>query len=113
VNAAFSSVMQAKVAPDLQGRVFAALGQVSSLLMPAAYLMAGPLADQAFEPAAHSEAWDGIAWLVGAGQGAGMGLMFLIAGLLIALLTLAVYALPAIRGMEATLPDFEAAAEPA
>jgi hypothetical protein len=113
VNAAFISVLQAKVAPDLQGRVFAVIGQVAALLTPAAYLIAGPLADKVFEPAARSAAWGPLVWLTGAGQGAGMGLMFLIAGVALALLSLGVYALPATRQMEDTLPDFEAVPRPA
>src|SRR5205085_8707202 len=50
-NAPFWSILQAKVAPDLQGRVFAAYLQGVTLLAPLAFLVAGPLADQVFEPA--------------------------------------------------------------
>jgi MFS family permease len=110
VNAALMSILQTKVAPDLQGRVFAALSQVTALLMPAAFLVAGPLADRVFEPVTRLAAWRYAAWLVGAGQGAGMGLMLVIGGVLTTLVSLAVYALPAVRRMEATLPDYEAAA---
>ena len=110
-NAAFFSILQAKVAPDLQGRVFAALGQVAALLTPVAFLLAGPLADKVFEPAVRSAAWTPLAWLVGVGPGAGIGLMLVIAGAATGLLTLAVYALPAIRRLEATLPDYEAVAQ--
>ncbi len=108
-NAAFMSVLQTKVAPDLQGRVFAALSQITTLLVPAAYLLAGPLADRVFEPMAHRAAWGAAAWLVGVGQGAGIGLMFVIGGGLTASLSGVVYALPSIRRMEANLPDYEVA----
>jgi MFS family permease len=108
-NAPFWSIMQAKVAPDLQGRVFAAYLQGILLLTPLAFLIAGPLADRFFEPARRRSAWQIVSWLVGAGPGAGMGLMFVLASALILALSLAVYAIPAIRRLEADLPDHAAA----
>jgi DHA3 family macrolide efflux protein-like MFS transporter len=107
VNAAVLSVLQAKVPPDLQGRVFAALGQVTALFAPVGYLVAGPLTDGVFEPAVRLPAWSHVAWLVGAGPGAGIGLMLFIGGSMTVLLSLIVYGLPTIRGMEAALPDYE------
>jgi hypothetical protein len=107
-NAPFWSFMQAKVAPDVQGRVFATYLQMILLLTPLAFLIAGPLADGVFEPARRETAWRSVAWLVGGGPGAGMGLMFTIAGALIVALSLAVYAIPAIRRLERDLPDYEA-----
>lgn len=113
IEAPLMSIIQAKTAPDLQGRVFAAFGQISALLRPAAYLIAGPLADRVFEPARQAPLWRLVAWLVGAGQGAGIGLMFVVAGTLALLNTLSFYAVPAIRRMESTLPDHGATARPA
>jgi DHA3 family macrolide efflux protein-like MFS transporter len=104
-NAPFWSILQAKIAPDLQGRVFAAYNQVSMLTTPLAALIAGPLADRVFEPARRQPAWQSISWLVGAGAGAGMGLMFVVSGASILALTLAVYAVPSVRRLEADLPD--------
>ena len=109
-NTTFDSMMQAKIPPDLQGRVFAALLQAALLLTPISVLAAGPLADRVFEPARGARAWRSIAWLVGGAPGAGMGLMFAIAGALIVALSLAVYAIPAIRRLERDLPDYTAAA---
>jgi DHA3 family macrolide efflux protein-like MFS transporter len=108
-DAPFWSILQAKVAPDLQGRVFAAYLQLMSLMAPLAFLLAGPLADQVFEPARFRPAWHGVGWLVGDGPGAGMGLMFVVAGVAILVLTLAVYAIPAVRRLETDLPDHAAA----
>ena len=113
IEAAAFSILQAKIAPDLQGRVFASVGQLTALLRPAAYLVVGPLADRVFEPARRAPVWRLVAWLVGAGQGAGIGLMFVIGGTLTLIFSLAVYGVPAIRRMETTLPDHGAAVEPA
>jgi DHA3 family macrolide efflux protein-like MFS transporter len=113
IEAAAMSIFQAKTAPDLQGRVFASISQITALLRPAAYLIAGPLADRVFEPARERPLWRSVAWLVGAGQGAGIGLMFVTAGTLALFLGLAFYGIPGIRRMETTLPDHGAATEPA
>jgi DHA3 family macrolide efflux protein-like MFS transporter len=107
-NAPFWSMLQAKIAPDLQGRVFAAYMQVAMLLQPLAFVMAGPLADRVFEPARREPVWQSIVWLVGDRPGAGMGMMFVIAGALILALSLAVYAVPAVRHLETELPDHPA-----
>jgi MFS family permease len=108
VNTASTSIFQAKVAPDVQGRVFAALGQISTLTMPLAFLIAGPLTDRVAEPAVRSSGWRAVAWLVGAHAGAGMGLLLVVGGLATAALSLVAYALPALRRLEATLPDHAA-----
>lgn len=106
INAAVMSIMQTKVAPDLQGRVFAALGQISILLLPLSYLLIGPLTDVVFEPAVGLAGWERVAPLVGNTPGAGMGLLMLIAGAGITVISLVVYSLPAVRQMEANLPDY-------
>src|SRR5690349_18341885 len=56
INASLISILQIKVPPDLQGRVFAAIQQMSMTLMPLSYLLVGQLADNVFEPQAQS-AW--------------------------------------------------------
>jgi MFS transporter, DHA3 family, macrolide efflux protein len=109
-GAPFWSMMQAKVAPDVQGRVFAAYLQAISLLTPLGALVVGPLVDRVFEPARLQPAWRSIGWLVGDRPGAGMGMLFVVAGVLILAISLAVYAIPAIRRLEADMPDYEAAA---
>jgi hypothetical protein len=106
VNAVGMSIMQAKVPPDIQGRVFAVMGQISMLLIPLAYLLAGPLADQVFEPAVGKAGWETVAPLVGSEPGAGIGLIMLIAGGVLFVTTLVVYAIPRVRRMEADLPDY-------
>jgi MFS family permease len=110
-NAAMTSILQAKIAPDLQGRVFAAIGQINGLLTPLAALFSGPLADRLFEPARRLPSWRAVGWAFGYGPGAGIGMMLAIAGALTFLVTLAAYAVPALRRLETTLPD-HIAAEP-
>lgn len=111
IEAASFSILQVKTPPDLQGRVFAAVSQITAFFRPVAYLVVGPLADRVFEPARHAPLWRAVGWLVGFGQGAGIGLMFVIGGTLSLAFSLAVYGVPAIRRMEATLPDRGATVE--
>jgi DHA3 family macrolide efflux protein-like MFS transporter len=110
-NVALISMLQQKVAPDLQGRVFAVFGQIAMLITPLSFLLVGPLADQVFEPAVGQAGWETVAPLVGNSVGAGMGLMTLIAGVGVIIASAFTYALPFIRNMEANLPDY--IAEPA
>jgi MFS family permease len=107
VNSTFMSMLQKKVAPDVQGRVFATMGQLTSLIMPLAYLMSGPLADNVFEPLRTEPVWATFAPVFGTGEGAGIGLMFALAGLLVIGITSLAYAVPLIRDVEESLPDFD------
>lgn len=113
VNASFASMFQIKVPPDMQGRVFAVLGQVSVVLVPLSYLIMGPLADNVFEPAVGKTGWDRVAPIVGTGAGSGMGLMLVIGGSSVLVLSVLFYSWKRIRQMEAELPDFVAEAQEA
>lgn len=106
VSTAIVSIMQVKVPADVQGRVFAAMGQISMLLLPLAYLLAGPLADNVLEPAVGQSGWQTVAPLVGNTPGAGMGLMAVGGALAMMVLSIVFYAIPQIRRMEAILPDY-------
>ena len=44
------AIFQSKVEPEVQGRVFSIRTMISRSMMPVAFLLAGPLADQVFEP---------------------------------------------------------------
>lgn len=106
VNASAMSLVQAKVPPDMQGRIFAFMGQIAMLLTPLAFLASGPLADKVFEPAVGAAGWDAVAPLVGNTAGSGMGLMMVIGGLGCLAISLVMLSFPAIRNMEANMPDY-------
>jgi hypothetical protein len=112
INAPVMSIMQAKTPPDLQGRVFATLGQISLLLLPIAYLTFGTLADNVLEPAVLMAGWEPFAGLLGTGAGSGMAVIYLLAGLVMFVCSAVVYAIPAMRRMEATMPDYIATPDP-
>jgi DHA3 family macrolide efflux protein-like MFS transporter len=110
INGSNQSIWQAKVAPDVQGRVFATRRLIAQISWPMTTLLAGPLADYVFGPAmAAGGRWSDIfGGLVGIGPGAGMALMFVIAGILGALVGLGGYAFRAVRDAEDILPDHDA-----
>lgn len=111
INASVMSLMQTKVPPDVQGRVFAVLSQMSMLLMPLAYLLIGPIIDTVFEPAVGAPGWERVAPLVGSTQGSGIGLIMLISGTLLVATTAFMYALPRVRRVESERPDYTATAK--
>jgi DHA3 family macrolide efflux protein-like MFS transporter len=114
LNGSNQAIWQAKVAPDVQGRVFATRRLIAWLVSPLARLVAGPLADQVMEPAMAQGGRLAPVFgdLVGTGPGAGMGLMFVITGLLAAATGLSGYLFPTVRDVEDILPDHELAAVP-
>jgi MFS transporter, DHA3 family, macrolide efflux protein len=112
LNGSNQAIWQAKIAPDIQGRVFSVRRLIAQITAPLAMLMAGPLADSFFEPAMMP---GGIlagmfGRLVGTGPGAGMALMFVISGALGFIVAVGAYTFPAIRNAEDILPDHVQAA---
>jgi DHA3 family macrolide efflux protein-like MFS transporter len=112
INGSDKGIWQAKVPPDVQGRVMSYRRVLSWITAPLAIFITGPLADRVMEPAmreggALAEAFG---WLVGTGPGAGMSLIFVFGGLLVAIIMLSGYLFPVIRNIEDILPDHDAAA---
>lgn len=110
INGSNQAIWQAKVAPDLQGRVFSIRRLIAWATDPVARLVAIPLADRILGPAMMAEGSlaDSLGWLVGTGPGAGMSLIFVATGLLTIGVGLAGYLFPAIHYAEDILPDHEA-----
>ncbi len=112
LNGSNQAIWQAKVAPDVQGRVFSTRRLIAQITGPLAMLSAGPLVDRLFEPAMQPMgAWAAsFGWLVGVGPGAGIGLLFVITSLIGALAALLGYTVPVVRNIETILPDYVPAA---
>ncbi len=111
VDGSNQAIWQAKVAPDVQGRVFTARQFIAWLVLPISNLLAGPLADRVLEPAMAEggRLVPVFGWLVGAGTGAGIALLFVVAGLLAALVGLGGYFFSVVRNAEDILPDHDIA----
>lgn len=109
INASNQSIWQAKVAPDLQGRVFSARRLIAWFANPLTPVIGGTLADFVMEPAMRTSSGlsHAFSWLVGSGPGAGMGLLMVFANLGVALVGVTGYFIPAIYRAETLLPDHD------
>ena len=109
INGSNQAIWQAKVAPDVQGRVFATRLLIAQISVPVSMLAAGPLADRVFEPAMMQggSLISTFGGLVGSGAGAGMSLMFVLAGFFGMLVGFGGYAFHEVRNAEDILPDYD------
>lgn len=92
------------VAPEIQGRVFAANSFVLQGVSAIAFLIAGPLADRLIEPAIQIQI---IAQMVrplfGTKPGAGIALLYVLTSLALILVGIGGYCLPALRRVDKTI----------
>lgn len=109
ISAALSqAVWQKKVAPDVQGRVFAIRAMIAYSIIPLSNLSAGPLADRIFEPLMAVDGVLGKSWiggLIGAGPGRGIALVYIASAVFLWLISLAAISSPRIRDLEEEVPD--------
>lgn len=77
-------ILRERVPLSMQGRIFSLQGIITSSLTPLGYIIGSILADYMFEPfmQGKGKVQNILSGLVGSGKGAGMGLMFVIAGML-------------------------------
>ncbi len=110
INASNQAIWQAKVLPDLQGRVFSARRLIAWFTNPISPIIGGTLADFVLEPAMKMQN-GGLAQIFGpafgSGPGSGMSLLIFFCGLGMMSVGLAGYFIPAIRNAENILPDHD------
>ena len=109
INGGAISIIQSKVETDMQGRVFATLDMVASSMIPIAYVISGPLADYVFEPLLASDGAlaSTVGVFIGVGDGRGIGLIFIVMGFLIVLVSAVAALYPNLRNIEDFLPAIE------
>lgn len=103
-----AAIFAAKVQPEVQGRVFAMRGMISQSVMPIAFVLSGVLADRVFNPllvAGGPLAETIVGRTLGVGPGRGIGLMMIISGMIVIVISLLAYANPRIRNIEVEIPD--------
>jgi len=101
------AIWQSKVELDVQGRVFATQQMIARAAAPLAFLLAGPLADQVFEPLLAADGaleWS-VGQFIGSGPGRGIGLLFIVMGIIKIGVTMVGHLQPALRNIEKDLPD--------
>jgi MFS family permease len=114
INGSNQAIYQAKVPPDVQGRVFAARRLIAWFTNPISPVIGGALADFLLEPGMRAGGWltPVFGGWVGEGPGAGAAVLLLVCGLAAALGGAAGYFVPVIRDAETLLPDHDAAPAP-
>lgn len=106
-NGSSQALWQVKVEPDVQGRVFAVRRLIAQIAAPFAYLAAGPLADNVFEPlfAEDGSLAGTVGEVIGVGPGRGIGFLFIILGLMAIATTVVAYLYGTLRNVERDIPD--------
>ncbi len=101
------AIWQSKTPPEIQGRVFAVRRMVAGASIPLAQAVAGPLADKVFEPmmAKGGLLAGPLGPLIGFGPGRGIGLMYLLLGITMALGAFLLGRNRSLRSLEADIPD--------
>jgi DHA3 family macrolide efflux protein-like MFS transporter len=108
MNSSSQAIWQSKVAPDLQGRVFAVRRMIAQFTVPIGDFSAGPLADKVFNPmllpggALAATAGK----VIGVGPGRGIAFMFMVGAILPAICAVVGFLNPRLRNVESELPDF-------
>lgn len=102
INSSVQVIFQKEVALDVQGRVFSLTNTISASCLPLACIVAGPLADKIFEPLmrVNGPLARTIGQLIGTGVGRGIGLMFIVLGILTISMTIIAYRYDPLRLVE-------------
>ncbi|MBD2455146.1 MFS transporter [Nostoc sp. FACHB-87] len=107
INGCDQAIWQRKVAPTVQGRVFAVRSMLAFASLPLAYLIAGPLVDGVFEPllAPHGLLAGSVGKLIGVGRGYGIAFLFVVVGILNMIAIAFGYLYQPLRRLNQQLPD--------
>ena len=107
IRGSSEAIWQSKIPQDLQGRVFAMRRMVAGIAFPLAGASAGPLADRVFKPLLlpGGALAGSVGRVIGVGPGRGVGLMFMLSGVLTLLSVAVIYAYRPVRNVETELPD--------
>ena len=102
INGCFMRLWQPRIAPDVQGRAFAAIQVIVWSIEPVVYLAAGPLADRVFRPllVEGGPLAPSLGPVFGVGPGRGIGLMLALVGGFVLVGTAVASLLPAFRRAE-------------
>jgi MFS family permease len=114
MNASSQAIWQAKVAPDVQGRVFGVRRTIAWSTQIVAPLLAAPLADYIFKPAMSAGGVFAtiLGPVIGVGPNRGVGLLISVLGLLSTGVVIVALASKTIRRVELDLPDHAPTAGP-
>lgn len=99
-------IWHSKIAPDMQGRASGLVSMVTGVATSLGYLLAGPLADGLNQLLLSGGLLArSMGQVVGMGAGRGIGLFYVVSGVIMILLTCIAYLYPRIRYIDVELPD--------
>jgi DHA3 family macrolide efflux protein-like MFS transporter len=109
VSGCSQTIMQMKVEPRMQGRVFAFSRMLCAAAMPLAFAIAGPISDRLFEPmmAAGGPLAGILGPVIGVGTGRGIALLFMICGALFVFLGAIGFLYKPLRHIQTGVPVLE------
>jgi hypothetical protein len=107
VNGTSQTLWQTKIAPSIQGRVFSTRRMIAQMATPVAFVAAGPVADNVFEPLLLDDGpladTLGRVWETGVGRGS--ALLVSCVGVAVIVLAFIAWLTPSIRNIERDIPD--------
>jgi len=110
LNGSNQAIWQAKVSPEVQGRVFSVRRLIAQITAPISMAAAGPLADNVFEPAMiNQDHWMGqlLGPIFGNEPGSGMSLLVFLSGILVISVGMIAYQIRQVRDVESLVPDHD------
>ncbi|MDT8382174.1 MAG: MFS transporter [Brevefilum sp.] len=110
LNGSNQAIWQLKVSPEVQGRVFSVRRLIAQVTAPISMAVAGPLADNVFEPAmTNQDHWLGqlLGPIFGNAPGSGMSLLVSLSGLLVVSVGMIAYQIRQVRNVESLVPDHD------
>lgn len=107
INNCSQCIWQSKVPGDVQGRVFATRRMFTLISVPAAYVVAGGVAERFFEPlmSRNGALAASFGRVIGVGPNHGIALLFVLLGALMVMEVLGCTLHPRIRRLETEIPD--------
>ncbi|MEM7030578.1 MAG: MFS transporter [Chloroflexota bacterium] len=101
-------IWQVKAAPEVLGRIFSLRVAIGVGAQSLGILIAGPLAEQIFEPLMleGGALANSVGQLIGTGPGRGMALMYILLGLLLIVIVIASALAQQVRLLEDAVPDY-------
>jgi DHA3 family macrolide efflux protein-like MFS transporter len=114
INSSNQAIWQAKVPPDIQGKVFSVRRVIAQVTGPFGMLLGGVLADRVMEPALKPGGMlaSTLGKFFGTAQGSGMSVMIALAAILSVLVGLIGFLTPSIRNVEDIIPDHDQVPKP-
>ena len=104
INTSADVMIRKKISSEAQGRAWGIIGILSQLGYVASYALAGTLADHVFNPLLREGGplTPTLGNIIGIGEGRGTGLLFIVSGLFIVILSLIIPRIKSIRALENT-----------